>query len=214
MRGTWALGATLALAAAWPGAGQAQQTPAAPAVTVVKVEQRDITPSTSFTGRIEAMDKVDLRARVDGFLEQRLFTEGQDVKAGELLFVIEKAPYQAEIENVDAAIARSQATLDQAELEQRRQAELVKRQATAQAILDDKIAKAAEARADLRKQQAAMTTAELDLGYTDIKAPIAGRIGRSNCNWQPMTLHCNCRCWARWRPACRSAPTSAASRWC
>lgn len=180
MRGTWALGAMLALAVAWPGAGRAQQAPAAPAVTVVKVEQRDITPSTSFTGRIEAIDKVDLRARVDGFLEQRRFTEGQDVKAGDLLFVIEKAPYQAEIENVDAAIARSQATLDQAELEQRRQAELVKRQATAQAILDDKIAKAAEARADLRKQQAAMTTAELDLGYTDIKAPIAGRIGRSN----------------------------------
>lgn len=169
-----------ALATAWPRAGAAQQTPAAaPAVSVVKVEQRDITPSTSFTGRIEAMDKVDLRARVDGFLEQRLFTEGQDVKAGDLLFVIEKAPYQADIENVDAAIARAEATLDQAELERRRQAELVKRQATAQAVLDDKIAKAAEARADLRKQQAEMTTAELNLGYTDIKAPIAGRIGRS-----------------------------------
>ena len=170
----------MALSAAWPSAGTAQQAPtAAPAVSVVKVEQRDITPSTSFTGRIEAIDKVDLRARVDGFLEQRLFTEGQDVKAGDLLFVIEKAPYQADIENVDAAIARAEATLDQAELERRRQAELVKRQATAQAILDDKIAKAAEARADLRKQQAEMTTAELNLSYTDIKAPIAGRIGRS-----------------------------------
>ena len=181
MRGSWTLAATLALAATWPGAGFAQQAPAAaPAVTVVKVEQRDITPSTSFTGRIEAMDKVDLRARVEGFLEKRLFTEGQDVKEGDLLFVIEKAPYQADIENVDAAIARSQATLDQAELEQRRQTELVKRQAAAQAVLDDKVAKAAEARADLRKQQAAMTTSELNLGYTDIKAPIAGRIGRSN----------------------------------
>ena len=170
----------MALSAAWPSAGTAQQAPtAAPAVSVVKVEQRDITPSTSFTGRIEAIDKVDLRARVDGFLEQRLFTEGQDVKAGDLLFVIEKAPYQADIENVDAAIARAEATLDQAELERRRQAELVKRQATAQAVLDDKIAKAAEARADLRKQQAEMTTAELNLSYTDIKAPIAGRIGRS-----------------------------------
>ena len=175
------LGPLAASIAVWPCSGFAQQAPAAaPAVTVVKVEQRDITPSTSFTGRIEAMDKVELRARVDGFLEKRLFTEGQDVKEGDLLFVIEKAPYQADIENVDAAIARSQATLDQAEIEQRRQAELVKRQATAQAILDDKIARSAEARADLRKQQAAMTTAELNLGYTDVKAPIAGRIGRSN----------------------------------
>ena len=175
------LGPLAASMAVWPCSSYAQQAPAAaPAVTVVKVEQRDITPSTSFTGRIEAMDKVELRARVDGFLEKRLFTEGQDVKEGDLLFVIEKAPYQADIENVDAAIARSQATLDQAEIEQRRQAELVKRQATAQAILDDKVARSAEARADLRKQQAAMTTAELNLGYTDIKAPIAGRIGRSN----------------------------------
>ena len=97
----------------------------------VKVEEREITPAVSFTGRIEAKDKVDLRARVEGFLEKRLFEEGQDVKAGDLLFVIEKAPYQAEIENVDAAIARAQATLDLAELDQRRQAELVKKQATA-----------------------------------------------------------------------------------
>jgi membrane fusion protein, multidrug efflux system len=152
----------------------------APAVTVVAVEQRDVTPSTSFTGRIEAKDKVDLRARVDGFLEQRLFTEGQDVKAGDLLMVIEKAPYQAEIENVEAAIARAQATLDLAEIERRRQAELVKKQATAQARLDEATGKSGEARADLRRQQAALTTAELNLGYTDIKAPIAGRIGRSN----------------------------------
>src|SRR3954451_4517698 len=175
------LGPLAASMAVWPCSSYAQQAPAAaPAVTVVKVEQRDITPSTSFSGRIEAMDKVELRARVDGFLEKRLFTEGQDVKEGDLLFVIEKAPYQADIENVDAATARSQPTLDQAEIEQRRQAELVKRQATAQAILDDKIARSAEARAGLRKQQAAMTTAELNLGYTDVKAPIAGRIGRSN----------------------------------
>ena len=172
-----ALATVLALALL-PGAAFAQQ--AAPAVTVVKVEPRDITPSTSFTGRIEAMDKVDLRARVDGFLEQRLFTEGQDVKAGDLLFVIEKAPYQAEIENVDASIARAQATLDLAAIEQRRQAELVKKQATAQARLDEATGRSGEAKADLRRQQAALTTAELNLGYTDIKAPIAGRIGRSN----------------------------------
>lgn len=85
----------------------AQQAAAPPAVTVVKVEEREITPAVTFTGRIEAKDKVDLRARVEGFLEKRLFEEGQDVNAGDLLFVIEKAPYQAEIENVDATIARA-----------------------------------------------------------------------------------------------------------
>ena len=167
--------------AALAGTAAAQQPGGAspPAGTVFKVEQRDVTPSTNFTGRIEAKDKVDLRARVEGFLEQQLFTEGQDVAAGDLLFVIEKAPYQTEIENVEAAIARAQATLDRAELERRRQAQLVKKQAAAQAKLDDAAAAAGEARADLRRQQANLTTAELDLGYTEIRAPIAGRVGRS-----------------------------------
>ena len=182
---SWSRGVLVALVLgmllfADPAAAQQSAGAPAPAVTVATVNQRDITPSTSFTGRIEAIDKVDLRARVEGFLEQQLFTEGQDVKAGDLLFVIEKAPYQAEIENVDAAIARAQATLDLAEIERRRQGELVKKQATAQARLDDATGKAGEARADLRRQQANLTTAELNLGYTDIKAPIAGRIGRTN----------------------------------
>jgi membrane fusion protein (multidrug efflux system) len=174
--------ATLAALALGPvalAAGTASAQPAAPAVTVVEVEQRGITPSVSFTGRIEAKDKVDLRARVEGFLDQRLFEEGQEVKAGDLLFVIEKAPYQAQIETVNATIARAQATLDLAQIERRRQAELVKKQATAQAKLDDATARAGEARADLRRQQANLITAKLNLGYTDIKAPIAGRIGRS-----------------------------------
>jgi membrane fusion protein (multidrug efflux system) len=160
-------------------AGSALAQQPAPAVTVVKVEERAITPSVTFTGRIEAVDKVDLRARVEGFLEKRLFQEGQEVKAGDLLFVIEKAPYQAEIETIQATIARAQASLDLAMIEQRRQQQLVRKQAVAQAVLDQVVAKAAEARADLQRQQANLTKAELDLGYTDIKAPIAGRIGRS-----------------------------------
>ena len=172
------LALTLALLAG-PVPLSAQQA-GTPAVTVALVEQRDVTPTNNFTGRIEAVDKVDLRARVEGFLEQRLFTEGQAVKVGDLLYVIEKAPYQAEIETVEAAIARAQATLDLAEIERRRQAELVKKQATAQARLDEATGRSGEARADLRRQQANLTTAELNLGYTDIKAPIAGRIGRSN----------------------------------
>ena len=78
---------------------QAAQAPAAPppAVSVVKVEVQDLRPSVSFTGRVTALDRVDLRARIDGFLEQRNFTEGQDVKSGDLLFVIEKAPYEARV---------------------------------------------------------------------------------------------------------------------
>lgn len=181
-RARWAcLRAALALlpfSLAGPALAQPATAPT-PAVTVVKVERRDITPSVTFTGRIEAVDKVDLRARVEGFLEKRLFKEGQEVEAGDLLFVIEKAPYQAEIESIQATIARAQASLDLAMIEQRRQQQLVQKQAVAQAVLDQVVAKAAEARADLQRQQANLTKAELDLSYTDIKAPISGRIGRS-----------------------------------
>src|SRR5262245_46749576 len=99
---------------------QAEQKPAAapppPAVTVAKVARTDITPSATFTGRIEAVDKVDLRARVQGFIEKRLFEEGADVKAGDLLFTLDKAPFQAEIDRINADIAGAEAALQVATL--------------------------------------------------------------------------------------------------
>jgi len=94
---------------------------APPAVTAVKVVSEDVRPSTSFTGRVQARDKVDLRARVDGFLEKRLFTEGADVKQGELLFVIEKGLYQAVVDEAQAALEKAEAALQLAEVEFSRQ---------------------------------------------------------------------------------------------
>jgi membrane fusion protein (multidrug efflux system) len=158
---------------------QAVAPPPPPAVTVAKVARVDVTPSTTFTGRIEAADKVDLRARVEGFIEQRLFEEGADVKEGDLLFVLEKAPYEAEVEQVKASIARAEASLRVAELSAERQTTLVKKSVAAQAVLDDAIAKQGEAKGDLQRQQAALKQAELDLGYTDIRTPISGRVGRA-----------------------------------
>src|SRR5476649_1689866 len=91
--------AGLALAGCGDGKQNAPQASAPPpAVTVVKVASADVKSTASFTGRVEAMFKVDLRARVDGFLEKRLFKEGADVKEGELLFVIEKGLYQAAVD--------------------------------------------------------------------------------------------------------------------
>lgn len=164
-----------------PGLAPAQsQQPPAPAVTVVAVEATDITPSVVFTGRIEAIDKVELMARVDGFLEQRRFEEGGLVRTGELLFVIEKGLYQAQLDAVDADIAAAEAAVKLAELDVERQSTLVQRQAIAQSVLDQARAQADEARAQLQRAQASRTRAELDLGYTDIKAPIDGRIGRAS----------------------------------
>jgi membrane fusion protein (multidrug efflux system) len=161
---------------------EAAQAPPAPppAVTVVAASEGEVRPSSTFTGRIVAVDKVDLRARVEGFLEQRLFTEGQHVAVGDLLFVIEKAPYEAHLAEVQAAIERSQASLQVATLQRQRYEELVKRQASPQAQLDEAVAREGEAKGQLLAEQARLQSAQLDLDYTEIRAPIAGRIGRAS----------------------------------
>lgn len=161
---------------------QAAQPPAPPppAVTVVKAVMEDIRPVFRFTGRVEAVMKVDLRARVDGFLEKRLFTEGSDVKEGDLLFVIEKGLYQAAVDEAKAGVATAEASLKLTDVEFLRQTELVQKSVGAQARLDEATAKQGEARGNLLAQKAALERAQLNLGYTDIRAPIAGRIGRAN----------------------------------
>jgi membrane fusion protein (multidrug efflux system) len=151
-----------------------------PAVTVVKVAAVDVKPTASFTGRVEAVSKVDLRARVDGFLEKRLFKEGADVKEGELLFVIEKGLYQAAVDQAKAGIATADATLKQADIEVGRQSELVQKNVGTQAKLDQATATQGEARGNMLAQKATLEKAQLQLGYTDITAPIAGRIGKSS----------------------------------
>jgi membrane fusion protein (multidrug efflux system) len=150
-----------------------------PAVTVTKVIRSEVTPSSTFTGRIEAVDKVDLRARVDGFIEQQLFKEGADVKAGDMMFTLEKDQYQARIDEIKATITRAEATLKLADIDTGRQTELVKKQVKAQSTLDESLAKQAESKADLERQKASLQEAELNLKYTDIAAPISGRVGRA-----------------------------------
>jgi membrane fusion protein (multidrug efflux system) len=173
--------AGLALAGCGDGKQNAPQASAPPpAVTVVKVVSADVKPTASFTGRVEAMFKVDLRARVDGFLEKRLFKEGADVKEGELLFVIEKGLYQAAVDQAKAGIATADATLKLADIEVGRQSELLQKNVGTQAKLDQVTATQGEARGNMLAQKATLEKAQLQLGYTDIAAPIAGRIGRSN----------------------------------
>jgi membrane fusion protein (multidrug efflux system) len=158
---------------------QSEAAPPPPAVAVVAVVQQDIKPQVTFSGRVTARDKVELRARVEGFLQKRLFTEGQDVTEGELLFVIEQDQYKASVDETKASIVKAKAALALADIEVTRASELVARQTGTQQRLDQAKATQTDARGEVARLEASLEKAELQLSYTEIRAPIAGRIGRA-----------------------------------
>jgi membrane fusion protein, multidrug efflux system len=150
-----------------------------PAVMVISVQPTEVTPGFDFNGRVVAVDEVQLRARVTGILEQRLFEEGADVDAGDLLFVIEKAPYQAVVEQRRAELARAEANRAHAAVQLRRGEELVRNNDISKAEVDERRAADQMAAAKILEAQAALDQAQISLGYTQIHAPIAGRISRA-----------------------------------
>ncbi len=159
---------------------QAQQQAAPPpAVIVQAAHMQDLTEERSFTGRIEAIDKVQLRARVQGFLKQRLFEEGAEVEKGQLLYEIEPDTFQNAVLQAEASLASAQAALTLAQQTYDRTKELVARSAVAQASLDSAQAALMQARATVNGQQAMLDAAKLNLSYTRITAPMDGRVGRS-----------------------------------
>jgi membrane fusion protein, multidrug efflux system len=155
----------------------AQSTSPPPAVSVTPVVSRQVTETGDYIGRITAIDKVDVVARVPGFIEERNFTEGQQVKKGDLLFRIEQATYKAAVEQARATLARAKATEMNAKLQLERGKELVRNQNIPQATVDQRAADQAAAQASVLEAQAALEQAEINLGYTLIRAPIDGRIG-------------------------------------
>jgi membrane fusion protein (multidrug efflux system) len=165
----------LSLAASCGAAAQAPSPP--PSVSVTPVTTRQVAETSDYIGRIVAIDKVDIVARVPGFIEKRNFTEGQVVKKGDLLFQIEQATYKAAVEQAQATLAKAQATEVNAKLQLERGQELVRNQNIPQSTLDQRAADEATARASVMEAQAALDQAQINLGYTEIRSPIDGRIG-------------------------------------
>jgi membrane fusion protein (multidrug efflux system) len=157
-----------------PGAGGPP-----PAVTVEVVRNEDVAARAEFIGRIEAIQAVDVMARVQGFLRKVQFQGGQDVTAGTPLFLIEPEQYQAAEAQVQAQIESANATLRNAQLSLQRYEELLRRAAASQAEVDAAQATRDTAKAALDSAQAQLLMARLNLSYTAIVSPIAGRIGKA-----------------------------------
>jgi membrane fusion protein (multidrug efflux system) len=169
---SFALGLSIVVAA------QAQQ-PAAPTVSVITAEKRPVTESVRFVGRIQAIERVDVRARVTGFLEEVLFQDGDRVKTGAPLYRIEKGPFEAAVEQAKATLLRAQAQLDNATIQRHRAEDLLRSSAGSVATRDDRVAAEKAAQGDVAAAEATLKTAEINLAYTDINSPIDGRIGRT-----------------------------------
>lgn len=151
-----------------------------PAVGVIAAAPRPMTQTEQFLGRVEAVRRVDVVARVTAFLEKRLFTDGSEVKSGDKLYQLEKGPFQADLSAKQAAVAQLQATLENARLTTERARTLLTGPAGLQANYDSAVANQRSLEAQVQAAQAQVQASQINLGYTDIIAPIDGLIGRTS----------------------------------
>jgi len=158
-----------------PAAGAAPQ---GVPVSVAAVLQKDIALWDEFSGRLEAVQRVEVRPRVAGALQAVHFKEGALVKQGDLLVTVDPAPYAAEVDRAEAQVVAAQARLSYTRSELERATRLLEEKAIAQREHDERLNAQREADANLRAAQAALQTAKLNLSYTQVRAPVAGRVGR------------------------------------
>ena len=157
----------------------AQQGAPPPAVLVQAAELKPLGARSEFIGRVAAIDKVDLRARVKGFLGPRKFTDGDNVKEGQVLFAIEPDTYQATVDQKTAQRDAAKAALANSEIQYKRAAELLRTNTGTQAVADQRQSELLQAKAAVEEAEASLRDAQINLSYTEIKSPITGRIGKA-----------------------------------
>jgi len=162
------------------GSQQAAPKPAIPEVAIVVVNPERVVLTTELPGRTSAYLVAEIRPQVNGIVQERLFNEGSDVKAGSVLYQIDPAPYQAAYNNAVAALARSEANLPPVRLKAERFGQLIALKAISQQDFDIAAAALKQAEADIEYWKATVESARINLGYTRIIAPVTGRIGKSN----------------------------------
>ncbi|MBC7664173.1 MAG: efflux RND transporter periplasmic adaptor subunit [Caulobacter sp.] len=187
-RRLWVAGTTLTAVAAalatvfllQSGPAIATPSPAAQAtpVSVATVVQSDVAAWNDFSGRLEAVERVDIRSRVAGTVQGVHFREGALVKAGDLLLTIDPAPYQADVDRADAQVFAAQSRFTNTKSNYERSKQLLQDHAISQREYDDSLNANGEADANLRSAQAQLQTARLSLGYTQVRAPVSGRVGK------------------------------------
>jgi membrane fusion protein, multidrug efflux system len=158
---------------------EAPAPPPPPEVTVAEVRAEEIAEWDEYQGEFEAVDAVEVRPRVSGHLVQVSFTEGKEVKKGDVLFEIDPEPYRAALDQREADLARARARLALTERDATRGERLVKAQAISQEEQDSRLTLVSEARAAVAAAEAAVRAAQLDLGFTKVRSPINGRTGRA-----------------------------------
>lgn len=169
----------LATRAGAAGSGAPSAQPPPPKVTVAPVEQRLVTEYEEITGHVDATETVDLRARVSGHLEAVRFHAGQLVHKGDVLFTIDPRWYQAQVDLATAQVAQARAHANVAESEAKRADDLLKAAAISSEEAEARRSRALEARAAFASAEATLSAAHLDLEYTEVRAPITGRVSRA-----------------------------------
>lgn len=154
--------------------------PGVPEVEVVTLKPQAIDLATELPGRTVDFRQAEIRPQVSGILQKRLFEEGQMVEAGQVLYQIDPAPYQATLSSAEASLAKAKAVLRNAQLKAKRIKELLATKAVSPQDYDDAQADELQAKAELASAEASLLSAQINLNYTQIKAPISGQIGRSS----------------------------------